>query len=199
MYETLHNISLVTVPHTGTHFAIELLKTVGLEHRSGSKGIKHNTTFNFFHVHWPHDIMVDWTEAVRNKVHTDKVIITARDPILTGIRYISSGKPITEIAKHWNAFLEYEADFDYFALDVGCLEEKRYEHVCNALRYIEVDPVPFADDLKAYADAWTPLNSKDSDIKQHYLKTEELPDGHNWSIFDEAVAWYKNLPTNAQV
>jgi hypothetical protein len=75
------------------------------------------------------------------------------------------------------------------------------------------------DAIVEYANNWKPLNVTDNPDKQRYLEEGILPETQvvnihrklvprretventltkeiDWSAFDDAVAWYKSLPTN---
>ena len=108
---------------------------------------------------------------------------------------------------------------DAFILDMGCREEDRVEHLCDFVRHIGKDPDEYMDDILEYADGWKPLNTSNSVEKRKYLELGQLPETQilnihrklvprretvettltkkiDWTAFDNAVAWYKSLPTN---
>lgn len=108
---------------------------------------------------------------------------------------------------------------DAFIVDVGCREADRVEHLCDFARHVGKDPDDYMDAIVEYANAWKPLNVTDNPIKQAYLKDGTLPETQvlnikrklvprretvettltkkiNWAAFDDAIAWYKSLPTN---
>ena len=203
-------LSLYTVPHTGAHFTIELLKRLGIEHASGT---------GFFHIHSPQVIIDDWSAGGWYTISNTNCIVTARDPILTGIRYIYNNQPVSQVTNNWISFLEsLDHLSNYFVLDVGCREEDRLQHLRDLAVFVGKNPnTPI---IEEYAAGWKPLNKSNNEMKQRYLETGELPKTQiyrapqpgiqypredqyvdnvleiDWSALDDAVAWYKSLPTN---
>lgn len=201
--------SLLTVTHTGTHFAIAFLELLGIPHNAGK---------NYTHIHASPELDSHMKERFEELIGT-KCIVTARDPILSGLRYIHNRAPVTQIAGCWNVFLEVLPWMDAFVLDVGCRESDRVEHLCDFARHVGKDPDEYMDAIVEYAEAWKPLNVTHNVEKRRYLEQGILPKEQvinihrklvprretvettltkeiDWSAFDDAVAWYKSLPTN---
>lgn len=180
---------MITVPHTGTHFAIKFLEILDLPHNVG-KGINYN------HHHAIPEITPHMKLLYETCIGT-KCIVTARDPILNAIRYMTNGQPLTQASNTWKVFLEILPWMnDVFVLDIGCREEDRADHLYDLARFIDKNPNEYMDSIKSYANDWKPLNTSDSPEKSRYIEYGELPKGVDWSAFDEAVEWYKSLPTN---
>ena len=183
----MNNYILATVPHTGTVFAEGMLRTVG---QVGS-AVKQ--------WHWKADSLALPSEP--------RVLVTARDPYLSVIRFLYSGEPFESACSIWNTFLECKDFVDHFVLDVGCRKEDRFDHLCAALDFCEVDYSAYTDALVSYADEWKPANTSEEyagdqsrkHFRTEYLETGKLPDGYDWDKLDAAVAWYKSLPTNDYV
>jgi len=184
-------------------------------------GIKHLSGAGFFHCHSPSCAIEEWNNGNREIIFSTKCLVTARDPYLTGIRHIHNNQPVFLAARHWNSFLQsLDMLQKHFILDVGCREKDRVQHLRDAAEFLGKDPSQFEEAIEAYANNWVPLNVTNNEIKQHYIETGELPkiqtrklprDGSkilpkgefietilkiDWSAFDDAVAWYKSLPTN---
>ncbi len=202
-------LSLLTVTHTGTNFAIAFLELLGIPHNAGR---------NYTHIHASPELSPSMEKRYKELVGT-KCIVTARDPLLSGIRYIHNGAKVSQIAGCWEVFLEILPWMDAFILDVGCREEDRVEHLCDLARHVGKDPEEYMDAIVEYADNWKPLNVTDNEDKQRYLESGVLPEKQvihihrklvprretvettltkkiDWAAFDDAVAWYKSLPTN---
>ena len=205
----MSKLSLLTVTHTGTHFAIAFLELLDIPHNAGR---------NYTHHHAAPDLTPSMVERYENMMNT-KCIVTARDPILSGLRYIHNSAPVTQIAGCWDVFLEVLPWMDAFVLDVGCRESDRVQHLCDCARHVGKDPDDYMDAIVEYANNWKPLNVTDNPDKQRYLEEGILPETQvvnihrklvprretventltkeiDWSAFDDAVAWYKSLPTN---
>ena len=219
----MSKLALFTVPHTGTHFAIGFMKELGIEHgRRTPLDCPDPRPSGFFHCHAPGCSIEEWNNGNRETIFSStKCLVTARDPYLTGIRYIHNNQPAYLIVRHWNSFLQ-SLDMlpEYFVLDVGCRKEDRIQHLRDAAKFLGKDTSRYESAIEEYANKWIPLNVTNNGIKQAYLKTGELPkiqerklsrDGSkilpkgefiqttleiDWSEFDGAVAWYKSLPTN---
>jgi len=202
-------LSMLTVTHTGTHFAMAFLELLGIPHNAGR---------GYTHHHAAPELTPHMKERYEQLIGT-KCIVTARDPILSGIRYIHNGTSVQQVADCWDVFLEVLPWMDAFILDMGCREEDRVEHLCDFVRHIGKDPDEYMDDILEYADGWKPLNTSNSVEKRKYLELGQLPETQilnihrklvprretvettltkkiDWTAFDNAVAWYKSLPTN---
>jgi len=185
---TTHDFTLCTVPHTGAHFIIGLLETVGLQ-SSIDYGVD------------------EWGIRGRMLPLQSKFLILARDPYLTALRYIYNGEPMENVAKTWKVCFANLYNIDYFIIDIGCRKEDRLEHICDAMKFLNIDFELHMEKLKSYIEAWKPLNTSEEFFgveseegnKAAYLATGELPEGHDWGLLDEAVEWYKSLPTNDYV
>lgn len=183
-----YKFTLYTVPHTGAHFTVDLLNIVGL------------TPKDYPTMHWQ-------THA-KPLPTSPKFLLTARDPYLVGLRYILKGNSIETLAHQWARQITNLYNIDHFVLDIGCREADRLTHVCDALNFLDIDPDPCMVRLRPYVNAWKPLNSTEESVggvvgaeknKEQYLLTGKLPQEYDWSILDDAVQWYKSLPTNDYV
>jgi len=182
-------ICLMTVPHTGAHFVTDLLETVGL--------LLPN---EYTTAHWP-----TYSKSLPPE---SKFLITVRDPYLSALRYLYNGYPIEDAAKSWNICLANLYNVDHYIIDIGCRKEDRLEHICSAIKFINMNPDNYMEKLQPYVDLWTPIHTTEESIargrgvdceknnKSIYLETGGLPNGHDWSLLDNAVEWYKALPTN---
>lgn len=187
---TTHDTTcLATVPHTGAHFVVDLLRIVGVR--------------NLLHWHW----------RVRPRAlpQQSKFLITARDPYLTALRYIHNGDSMEDVAKTWKTCISNLYNIDHYIIDMACRKEDRLEHIYNAMRFIDIDPIPYTTELDSFINAWKPVHTTEEMIvrghgvegtennKAIYLETGELPEGYDWSTLDEAFEWYKSLSTNDYV
>ena len=194
--------SLFTVPHTGTHFAIEFLKCLGIEHASGT---------GFFSIHPKRTRITDWENGGWFTIANTNCVVTARDPYLTHIRYIHNNHDVSDNVKSWDCMINALPHLrSYKILDIGCRVEDRYDHLCEIAEFVGVYPKAYRELIEVYADAWMPLNDSENEIKKQYLETNslpttqtlELPSGDtkeneiDWSELDFAIDWYKTLPTN---
>ena len=96
-----------------------------------------------------------------------KVLFTARDPYLGGIRVSgimenvkSSQENVDKLAKEWNHFinLKLTPKQEYRILDIGCRKSDRYKHLCEITNFLGIDPDKWPD-LRKYADEWAPVNT----------------------------------------
>lgn len=145
---------------------------------------------NFVHRHagYPNK---DWDEFSKLKC-----IVTARDPYLCGLRFISNGQTLEECAYHWDKFFDTYESIDHFILDIGVREEDRLEHLCQVADFIGVWPNKYKAAIREYANGWIPVKGTSNEHKKRYIESGILPTNYDWQILDRAVAWYKNLPTN---
>ena len=181
------NIVIYTVPHTGTNFVRKFLDTL-------------ETTENIIRIHATH---LDDTEMVsqhhltqlRILASSSPTIITARDPYLSAIRFLKrEHRKMTFLKKRWDRFFKTVPTMNYHIIDIGVKEEDRYTHLCQAADFLKIK---YSEQkVRAFADAWKPVNETTSDAKTKYLDTGELSKFHDWSLLDDAVSWYKNLQTN---
>lgn len=196
-------ISLFTVPHTGTHFAIEFLKLLGIEHKAGT---------GFFHIHAPQKRITDWSNGGWHTISHTKCVVTARDPILTAIRYIHNNNYVSNVAKHWDTFLNaLEHLNSYAVLNIGCAKDQRFDHLCDIAEFVGKDPAAYENIIAIYADAWEPRNISDNEIKQEYLDSGGLPtrqilqnkektwyEDIDWDALNPAIEWYNNFSANTE-
>lgn len=149
------------------------------------------------HSHWKGD-GTTWLPGI-------PLLITVRDPYLSAIRFIYAGQSIESCAEMWNESIDALPFVDHFLFDIGCREEDRMAHTADMLEFCQRTMTP---EVEKYISAWKPVNSSEEynrgiesakDFKSNYLKDGTLPDGYDWSLFDNAVAWYKGLPTNDHV
>ena len=186
----IHNFTmcLMTVPHTGANFAVGLLSHLDLQYQ------KYNITH--------------WKTRPSMLPPEPKLLITARDPYLVALRYISKGNPIEHAALSFDNCIANLYNVDYHILDIGCRKEDRLEHVNSIAKFLDTTP-----DIGThkFVEAWTPVNTTEEQIlrgrvaggtendKARYLENGVLPKDHDWSILDNAVDWYKSLSTNDYV
>jgi hypothetical protein len=149
---------------------------------------------NFTHTHAGYEDR--FTKEEWNDFSSHKCIVTARDPYLCAIRFLHNGQTVEECASHWNIFLNTYEDFSPFILDVGTREGDRLEHLYETANFIDECPDKYEKDIREYADAWIPVKGSNSEMKQQYLEYGTLPANHSWQLLDEAVEWYRSLPTN---
>jgi len=182
------NITLFTVPHTGTTFAVMLFRAVQFKKNA------------YRHVHaLPQPFTDERMLNVYNEfVYSNKpLLVTARDPYLSAIRFVTHGNPIEHVARHWDTFLDTIESKKHATIDIGCRTNDRYDMLCDALDFGNI--AYNKEIVKQYSDAWTPVSKIDTDAKLKYIETGQLPAGHNWEALDRAVDWYKNLPTNSYI
>jgi hypothetical protein len=179
------NYTLATVPHTGAVFTIGLLEAAGQ-----TQGI------DFKHWHWKSKVLA--------LPEQPRALVTARNPHLSVIRTLYEGELFEPACNTWNNFIECLDFIDYFALDIGCREENRIDHVREALDFCELE---CNDAVIEYVSEWSPQNTSKErhgveayeHFRTDYLETGKLPDGYDWQRLDNAIGWYKSLPTNDYV
>jgi len=195
----MNDFFFLTVRHTGTNFGFQFLTNIGLTH---------NDNYRQLHVEGYAKNAVTPYE-VNGIAPFTKILTTARDPLLGAIRLSgtmadairvkASQRKIDHLAWEWNYLIDLLPKIDHHIIDIGCHESERYKHLCNAARFIGINPLDWPD-LNRFAEAWMPVNvGKDpcaQQTKLHYLETGELPTQIDYSGLNRAVAWYKNLPTN---
>jgi hypothetical protein len=179
-------VGIYTVPHTGTNFVMRYLDCLGLYPEAVS------APRNYHQRHAGYTIK-DWDSFSKLKC-----IVTARDPYLSAIRFLRDDKPnaVEQCAEHWNVFFDTYRTLDHFIVDLAIRDEERLEHLIQAAEFVGIDTTQHIDNIEGYADSWQPANSRNSGMKTRYIETGELPEGHNWSLLDDAVNWYAALPTN---
>lgn len=185
------NIVIYTVPHTGTNFVKKFLETLGTPK---SEYIRIHAT------------QLDDAKIILSPHHLTQLemlasskptIITARDPYLSAIRLLNrhgSDHTITLLKRRWDRFFKTIPTMNCHIIDIGVREEDRYTHLCQAADFLKVKYSE--QNIRAFADAWKPENETTSDAKTKYLETGKLSEFYDWSLLDEAVSWYRNLPTN---
>ncbi len=162
---------LITVHFTGTNFVRKLLD--------------HAPHAYIPVVHWSDkEVEEEW-----DKITKRKIIVTARDPYLCGIRY-TKGSTVEAAAKEWDIMLDRLSEIDHFVFDVACSD--RRAHVNDLFNFI--NEVPHFDTEK-FVNDWTPIKASRSPLKEEYLESGKLPEGHDWSQLDRAVNWYNSLTT----
>jgi hypothetical protein len=131
--------------------------------------------------------------------------VTARDPYLGALHFISKSERHTldSMSRQWDMLLDTIKDRDYFTFDIGCRESDRVAHLRDALKFLDVYET---EEAINYIQSWKPLNQSNNEFKEDYLATGKLPDAGydsckppnkmSWDVLDEAVEWYKSLPTN---
>jgi hypothetical protein len=125
------------------------------------------------------------------------VVVTARDPYLSAIRWINRpGRTVEDMGWAWQHFFKVLEKRQPFVVDIGCRETDRVKHLCDLGDYLEVQYD--AKDVQNFANAWKPENSINTGAKQAYLTTGTLPHPRkgSWDLLDGSVEWYKNLSTN---
>lgn len=206
----MNRITLYTIPHTGTHFASKFFNTLGIaelkevDPLNRNRGVlrpimqEHN---HWWRCHAAQGPSGDDAAFARSMfISAKKLVVTARDPYLSAIRYFSPGRrPMSKLLHRWNRFLHVleNAKYPYFVLDIGCREKDRYAHLLDLAEFLDI---PYEKSVvEEYASNWKPENASNTGAKQKYLQTGTLPnlecDG-SWNMLDEAVEWYKSLPTN---
>jgi hypothetical protein len=205
----MRRITLLTVPHTGTHFVTHLFNGIGAEldhdvvcgtHQKFNKHSKINAYYWQIHStqkpipELPRNARLNYESCMRNN---RSLIVTARDPYLSCFHYMSKSPmhSLEHQSANWNMFLDIVESRKPFIVDIGCREEMRYEHLKDALDYLKIANYD-NDFVKQYAENWTPLNTSGNEMRVKYLKTGELPPNQDWQLLDRAVDWYKSLPTN---
>jgi hypothetical protein len=192
--------SLITVPHTGTHFMKQLFIEAGimLDLEIVDSPLEDCLTDTYYwHLHTLHE---DKTMADRVLADGRKIIVTARDPYLSAFHYLDAADShdglwcgqndkIEELARHWDHLMTI-AKKGAFIFDIGCKEEQRQKQATDILEFIGLDC-----DIKKYISDWKPRNSRDTENKRNYLEHNTLPD-FNWRPLEDAVKWYRELPTN---
>ena len=189
----------LTIRHTGTHFGFNFLKNIGK-----------NSGTDYFHLHINENVdgrlekyAGYWNPDFAGFLKS-KVLFTARDPYLGGIRVSgimenvkSSQENVDKLAKEWNHFINLKLipKQEYRILDIGCRESDRYKHLCEITNFLGIDPDKWPD-LRKYADEWAPVNTTNNKYKDHYLATGELPSKIDYSGLKPAYEWYANLKTN---
>lgn len=187
--KTHDSACLATVPHTGAHFVVDLLRIIDIQ--------------DILHYHW--------RAYSRAFPPVSKFLITARDPYLVGLRYISNGDRIEDASLTFNECIRNLYNLDHYIIDIGCRKEDRLEHVCNMANFLNINPDPYMEKLELFVEAWKPVHTTEeaalrgtiiegSEInKMRYLESGALPQDYDWSVFDTAVEWYNSLPTNDNV
>ena len=198
------NVILYTVPHTGTNFVGKFLNTLRIPENKLRYGLgPTNTSYSGYiriHATQLDDIAIVsqyHLAQLRLLTSSKPTIITARDPYLSAIRYIKPGehRKMSLLKKRWDRFFKTIPTLNHHIIDIGIQEENRYTHLCDAADFLKVK---YSEQkIKTFADAWKPENETTSDAKTKYIETGKLPEFYDWSLLDEAVAWYRNLPTNA--
>lgn len=182
----VYEFTVFTVIHTGTNFIQTFFNELGFE-------------WKFYRLHSPPTVVLDG--VIRDKLNSGPVVVTARDPYLSAFHYLSlynnAEKGIKELDLQWNMFLNILPTINYYVVDVDCTQENRHSQLSGAIQHIGYNPADFEPKIKDYASNWKPLNSTKNKMKLEYFETGKLPKGHDWSVLDEAVDWYKNLPTNS--
>lgn len=178
---------LLTVPYTGTHFTRILLEVAGAMSHPRSK-------VYVPHAHWlDANVTEDWT-----KIMQTKVLVTARDPYLSAIRSIKTGQedPIEFIANAWELCFTGMNEMDYFVFDIGSPSAaRRLAHAQDAMNFIGIDDEMLSR-IDDYVERWEPANESFNVQKDEYLNTGNLPEGYDWSLLDNAKAWYRALTTH---
>ena len=215
-----NRFTLLTVPHTGTHFAMRFFELLGAkkDHEIVERDRRNeHSPINawYWHLHtdrrpfsqMPGTAKQRYERCLRNN---RRLIVTARDPYLSVFHYRSKSPSHTleHQAGNWNMFLDIVEQRNPFILDIGCRDEDREQHLRDAVEYLNLRNY---DDsiIGEYAANWTPQNSSGNTEKEEYLRTGKLPHpGYvflggrepgpklSWIMLDRAVAWYKNLHTN---
>lgn len=188
-----YTLCIITVPHTGTHFAEQLLDQIGL----------HSLDKVYMGKHWdPYPSILP---------EEPKLLITARDPYLTALRYIANGDLIEPVALAFDNCISNLYNVDYYLLDIGCREADRLKHACDLARFLDIDPDLHMEKLVPFVKAWKPVHTTEEEAargmlaegtehnKAKYLESGKLPEGYDWSVLDNAVEWYKSLSTNDYV
>lgn len=184
-------IVLHTVPHTGTHFVEAAFETMGLERGK-----------DYCRAHAPRVHKKAMYPAQAHQLYTaltaQKLVVTARDPYLSAIRWVTAApnRTVLQMSFAWDHFFDTLSRKEYFIVDIGCREQDRIQHLYDLGGFLGVDYDE--QQISKFAEAWKPEYSSNTDAKQQYLKTGALPHTNlgKWSLLDEAVAWYKSLPTN---
>jgi len=185
----MHNLFLLTVKHTGTHFAFNFLTNLGMA--IGSQ---------YSHLH-----VTDYLPKKRKyeRILNSKVLLTARDPRLGALRVAgqmqniqSSQQNVNVLATSWGVFLDLLPKINHHIIDIGCVPEQRHSHINSAIEFLGRKPLP---DLNKFVDSWTPanVNKENKEYKITYLETGDLPPKIDFTGLDRAYEWYKSLPTNA--
>lgn len=188
-------VRLFTVPHTGTNFVIKFFEAANSPLKVQKDSRRHAPRIN------PESLDKSPThaKAVRNAKAAPSLIVTARDPYLSAIRWIKPpSRSVFEMSFAWGHFFDVleSRNGNYFIIDIGCREADRVQHLCDAAEYIGADYD--INELTQFAKDWKPENSSDTGAKKDYLANGQLPDPRygTWDMLDEAVAWYANLKTN---
>jgi len=200
----MHRFNIFTVPHTGTHFIFKFVNDVlGAERDNGPAHYTKDGAYYWpFHAfHQPLHMMSPRIQSFCNGTNNESrrpTLVTARDPYLSTIHYmdLAPTRKLSDCAGYWDTFLGIIPRTNHFIVDIGCHENKRTEHLCEVADFLRL---PYKlDDMKTFAEAWKPENARSNDMKKKYLETGTLPDprGESWDMLDNAVAWYKSLPTN---
>ena len=181
------NVILYTIPHTGTNFVEKFLNSLGV---TDSIIRIHVTQLDDAEIVSQHHLT-----QLKMLTNSSPTIITARDPYLTAIRFLKrEHRTMALLKKRWDRFFKTIPTMNCHIIDIGVKEEDRYTHLCQAADFLEVK---YSEQkVRAFADAWKPENETTSDAKTKYLETGELSEFYDWSLLDEAVEWYRNLPTN---
>jgi len=193
-------ITLHTVPHTGTHFVTKIFTDVF--------GLTQKTDWNRVHATWvaPSQLRPPELVMIQTAMEAEKLIVTARDPYLSAIRWIGKknqyrgGRPLNrgvdEMYNSWNHFFDVLSKKEYFIVDIGCREKDRVQHISNLVDFLDIE-VDIGL-VKDFASTWKPEYTSDSNEKQTYLNSSVLPVANkgSWDMLDDAVKWYASLDTN---
>lgn len=186
---------LYTMPHTGTNFIVKFFEAIGQEQTKTWR------RWHAFQIH-PKEI-TDGQLFIEQRIkNTPGLVVTARNPYLSAIRHFhsSSNGNLIDLHYGWGRFFDMIESRGHFVVDIGCKEENRFDHLCDLVKYLNLECD--TDIIKQFADKWKPENTSDSKAKNDYLKNGTLPvlkHGESWDLIADAVSWYKSLPTNAQV
>ena len=184
-------IYLHTVPHTGTHFVMKAFTNV----------FKLEKCKDWYRTHTPRampgHLKVHEQEMIDSALRAPIVVVTARDPYLSAIRWLGRpGRTVQDMGWAWQHFFKVLEKRQPFIVDIGCREADRFKHLCDLGDYLGVEYN--IKDVQEFANAWKPEYSSDTGAKKSYLQTGVLPHPRkgSWNLLDEAVEWYKNLNTN---
>jgi len=136
-------------------------------------------------------------QQIQTALDARKLVVTARDPYLSAIRWISlTSNTVQDMYYAWNYFFDVLDKKEYFIVDIGCREQDRAQHICDLAQFINVEYD--MERVEDFALAWKPEYSSNTSAKQSYLGSGNLPPAKTgtWSMLDDAVKWYANLKTN---
>jgi len=198
-------ITLFTIPHTGTHFAISLFEAFGIDGSIKYKPeavCKERPRCKPF----PQGPRPFWWLAhcgstreymdplMPSLINAKKLIVTARDPYLSAIRYFRPGtnRTMDSVKRRWDHFFEIleGSQHGYFVLNIDCRKEHRHKHIADLCNFLNQ---PYDQRIELFVNSWKPKNVSNTEAKRKYLETGQLPNCGNWSLLDLAVEWYKGL------